>query len=56
MPNVDNLKAKINDLEDELLCLELDSEHTQEGGEEQWHECVIELMESYDQLEAVRHD
>ena len=50
MPDVDNLKAKINDLEDELLCLELDCEQSQEGDDEQWHECVIELMESYDQL------
>lgn len=51
MSEADNLKARINDLEDELLCLELDCEFTQEGNnDERWHDCVIELIESYNQL------
>ena len=55
MSEADNLRARVFDLEDELVCLEIDLELTEEDGEEAWieeemNEVCLELANIQNQL------
>ena len=53
MSEADNLRARVFDLEDELICLEIDHELAEEDGEEVWVE--EEMNEVYLELANIRN-
>jgi hypothetical protein len=53
MSEADNLRARVFDLEDELVCLEIDLELTKECGEETWVE--EEMDEVYLELANIQN-
>jgi hypothetical protein len=53
MLETDNLRARIFDLEDELICLEIDHELAVEGEEAMWVE--EEMDEVYLELARIRN-
>jgi hypothetical protein len=53
MLETNNLMARVFDLEDELVCLEIDHEFAKESGEKEWGE--EEMNEVYFELANIHH-